>query len=31
MTNKTWSQIKSRMQQTFIVSVNQIENSNKKI
>lgn len=30
MTNKTWSQIKSWMQLTFIVSVNQIENNNKK-
>lgn len=31
MTNKTWSQIKSWMQLTFIVSVNQIENNNKNI
>lgn len=31
MTKKTWSQIKSRMQLILIVSVNQIENNNKKI
>lgn len=31
MTNKTWSQTKSRVQLTFIVPVNQIENHNKKI